>query len=164
MLVLLVLLMNAAILGIFACIPKVRIVFRTIYAVSFMLGKFAHYKMVTTWRTWTGADDTNGTSETAATIRKRAPLSLKVTLRLVREGRSKPTLKHELMTEFRLVRRFLSQPDIQEGVRAALIDRDQSPKWQPASLEEVTQEMVDACFAPLGDGELSLTDHWTLAD
>lgn len=102
--------------------------------------------------------------ETAATIRKRAPLSLKVTLRLVREGRSKPTLKHELMTEFRLVRRFLSQPDIQEGVRAALIDRDQSPKWQPASLEEVTQEMVDACFAPLGDGELSLTDHWTLAD
>jgi enoyl-CoA hydratase len=35
-----------------------------------------------------------------------------------------------------------------------LIDRDRSPHWRPASLAEVTDRMVDAYFAPLGDREL----------
>ena len=39
-------------------------------------------------------------------------------------------------------------------MRAALIDRDQQPRWQPATLAEVTDAMVDAYFAPLADGEL----------
>ena len=37
-----------------------------------------------------------------------------------------------------------------------LIDRDQAPKWQPARLEDVTEAMVDAYFAPLGADELEL--------
>jgi enoyl-CoA hydratase len=100
--------------------------------------------------------------ETAATIRQRAPLSLKVAFQLIQEGASKQTLKEELKTEFRLVWRFLEGPDLREGVRAALIDKDKAPKWQPARLEDVTDEMVDACFAPLGDKELELDDRWAL--
>jgi enoyl-CoA hydratase len=101
---------------------------------------------------------------TAATIRQRAPLSLKVAFRQIREGRSMPTLKDELVAEFRLVCRLAVRHDLSEGVRAALIDKDRSPKWRPAALEEVTDEMVDACFAPLGAGELQLDDRWTLVD
>ena len=37
-----------------------------------------------------------------------------------------------------------------------LIDRDQAPKWQPARLEDVSEAMVDAYFAPLGPDELEL--------
>lgn len=101
---------------------------------------------------------------TAALIRQRAPLSVKVTFRQLREGRAAASLKEELKTEFRLTSRFLTQPDLREGVRAALIDKDRSPKWRPATLAEVTDEMVAACFAPLGAEELELRDRWTLVD
>jgi len=102
--------------------------------------------------------------ETAAIIRQRAPLSLKVTFRHIREGRKAASLKEALKTEFRLTSRLLTRPDLREGVRAALIDKDRSPKWRPASLAEVTDDMVAACFAPLGADELELRDRWTLVD
>jgi enoyl-CoA hydratase len=102
--------------------------------------------------------------EAAAAIRQRAPLSLKVTFRQIREGRLKPTLKDQLKVEFRLAARMLVRNDLREGVRAALIDRDNPPKWQPATLEDVTDDMVDACFAPLDSGEIDLEDRWTLVD
>ncbi|NJM35396.1 MAG: enoyl-CoA hydratase/isomerase family protein [Rhodomicrobium sp.] len=50
--------------------------------------------------------------ETAALIRQRAPLSLKIALRQIREGRHKPSLKEELQTEFRLVCHLLRRPDL----------------------------------------------------
>lgn len=102
--------------------------------------------------------------ETAAILRQRAPLSLKVSFRQLREGRRAPSLKEELKAEFRLACRMLALGDLREGVRAALIDRDRAPKWQPATLAEVSDDMVDACFAPLGADELVLKDHWTLVD
>jgi enoyl-CoA hydratase/carnithine racemase len=102
--------------------------------------------------------------ETAAIIRQRAPLSVKVTFRQLREGRVTASLKDELKTEFRLTSRLLEHPDLREGVRAALIDKDRSPKWRPATLAEVTDDMVAACFAPLGADELELQDRWTLVD
>ena len=40
-----------------------------------------------------------------------------------------------------------------------LIDRDQAPKWQPARLEDVSEAMVDAYFAPLGADELELASR-----
>ena len=45
--------------------------------------------------------------------------------------------------------------DFYEGVRAVIIDKDQAPRWQPATLEEVTAVDVKHYFAPLAS-ELEL--------
>ncbi len=47
--------------------------------------------------------------------------------------------------------------DFYEGVRAVLVDRDNSPQWTPAILQDVTDEFVDQYFARLPeDKELQL--------
>jgi enoyl-CoA hydratase len=101
---------------------------------------------------------------TASAIRQNAPLSLKITLRQLRMARANTLLKDALVTDFRLATRMVAAHDFREGVRAAIIDKDRSPRWQPASLADVTEEMVASFLAPLGDDELRLTDHWTLID
>jgi len=46
--------------------------------------------------------------------------------------------------------------DLPGGIRAAIIDRDRRPVWSPATLDEVTPEMVGSHFAPLGAEDLDL--------
>jgi enoyl-CoA hydratase len=46
------------------------------------------------------------------------------------------------------------ESDFVEGVRALLVDKDNSPKWQPPTLAQVTEEHVDRFFAPLGELDL----------
>uniref|UniRef100_A0A8C3T6C9 3-hydroxyisobutyryl-CoA hydrolase n=2 Tax=Chelydra serpentina TaxID=8475 RepID=A0A8C3T6C9_CHESE len=89
------------------------------------------------------------------TINKMSPTSLKMTLRQLREGASM-TLQDVLTMEYRLSQACMSGHDFYEGVRAVLIDKDQVPKWKPATLEEVTDEFVDSCFKSLGNSDLKL--------
>ncbi len=91
-------------------------------------------------------------------LSRMSPLSLRVTLRELREGAA---LEFEdcLRMEYRLVRRFMKASDFYEGVRAVLVDKDNAPKWKPATLAEATPEMVDAYFAPFKDeDELNFDD------
>ncbi|CAM6077237.1 unnamed protein product [Sphagnum tenellum] len=53
-----------------------------------------------------------------------------------------------MRTEFRLGVRTSTRPDFIEGVRAVLIDKDQKPKWQPGSIEDIDTGDVKAVFAP----------------
>ncbi|NWX48534.1 HIBCH protein, partial [Steatornis caripensis] len=89
------------------------------------------------------------------TISKMSPTSLKITLRQLREGASM-SLQDVLMMEYRLSQACMRGHDFYEGVRAVLIDKDQSPRWKPAALEEVSDEFVDDCFKPLGTNDLKL--------
>jgi enoyl-CoA hydratase len=95
------------------------------------------------------------TAATAAAIRTKSPTSLKIAFREVREGK---TLSFDdcMRMEFRIASRILTGYDFFEGVRAALVEKDNAPHWRPASLGEVTDEGVAAYFAPLGDKELPL--------
>jgi len=90
-----------------------------------------------------------------ADLAKRSPTSLKITHRLVGLARDLD-LRATLTLDYRLACRCLEANDFFEGVRAALVDRDQAPKWRPARLEDVSEAMVDAYFAPLGPDELQL--------
>lgn len=94
--------------------------------------------------------------KTAAEIEAKSPASLKVTLAALRNARTLDSLEDCLNVEFRIISRMFDAPDFREGVRAAVIDKDQSPRWQPASLSEVPETAVSAHFAPLGPKELGL--------
>ncbi|XP_053216326.1 3-hydroxyisobutyryl-CoA hydrolase, mitochondrial isoform X4 [Podarcis raffonei] len=89
------------------------------------------------------------------TITKMSPTSLKMTLRQLREGASL-SLQDVFTMEYRLSQACMRGHDFYEGVRAVIIDKDQSPKWKPAVLEEVTDEYLDSCFKSLGSGDLKL--------
>ncbi|GJU44356.1 3-hydroxyisobutyryl-CoA hydrolase-like protein 1, mitochondrial [Tanacetum coccineum] len=87
-----------------------------------------------------------------------SPLSLKVSLRSIREGRFQ-TLDQCLIREYRLISRAMScqiSGDFCEGVRARMLDKDFAPKWDPPTLEHVSQDMVDEHFCPLSSFELEL--------
>lgn len=99
--------------------------------------------------------DSGFAGATAALIRAKSPTSLKIALRQVRVGRDL-SFADCMRTEFRIVSRIVHGHDFYEGVRAAIIDKDQKPAWRPATLSEVTDEMIEAHFAPLGEGELDL--------
>jgi len=88
-------------------------------------------------------------------LRARSPLSLKVTHRHIREARARD-LRQTLQVDYRLACRFLEGHDFYEGVRAALIDKDGKPRWQPGLIEDVTEAMVEDYFAPMGADELAL--------
>lgn len=59
----------------------------------------------------------------------------------------------------------MASHDFNEGIRAVLVDKDNSPSWQPAALEQVSDEQVAACFESLGDFDLDVfltaTHHTT---
>lgn len=88
-------------------------------------------------------------------LAQRSPVSLKITLRHIREAASRD-LRETLMMDYRLALRLLDASDFREGVRAALVDKDRKPRWMPATLADVTDAIVEHYFAPLGAQELAL--------
>jgi enoyl-CoA hydratase len=93
--------------------------------------------------------------ETAAAIRAKSPTSLKIALAQVRRGSSLP-FDECMRTEFRIVSRLIHGHDFYEGVRAVIIDKDNAPRWRPATLAEVADAEVERHFARLGASELLL--------
>lgn len=83
---------------------------------------------------------------TLGVLRTKSPLSLKVTLRLIRLGRKTASLEDCLEREFAATFAVLRSHDFYEGVRAAVIDKDRNPQWRPATLAAVTEGDVAAFF------------------
>lgn len=85
----------------------------------------------------------------ATSLRAKSPLSLKLTLRLLRLGRLSLTLEVCLDREFAADHRILLSPDFYEGIRAAVIDKDRQPRWSACQPSDVTDEVVDRYLTPL---------------
>jgi enoyl-CoA hydratase len=90
----------------------------------------------------------------AAALATKSPTSLEIALRQMQIG---ATLDFDaaLRTEYRIVSRLCGGHDFREGIRAVIIDKDNRPLWQPASLDGVDAEQIARYFAPL-DPDLSL--------
>ena len=93
--------------------------------------------------------------QTVKSLKGKSPTSLKVAFRQVREG-AKLGFEDCMRLEFRLTNRFMRGHDFYEGVRAVIIDKDNAPKWDPSSIDQVRARDVDRYFAPLEGGDLDL--------
>ena len=91
-----------------------------------------------------------------ATLSSKSPLSCKVSLRLLAEGANRASFADEMRAEYALATRVVRTHDFREGVRALLIDKTGDPQWDPATPEEVTDEMLDVLFEPL-----PVSEAWT---
>jgi len=98
-------------------------------------------------------------AETQAGLLTKSPTSLKITLRQLIIGRDYD-VEAALALEYRLTQHVMAAHDFYEGVRAMLIDKDQKPRWQPATLAEVGDDMVDIFFAPIADRELRFAPNY----
>lgn len=81
------------------------------------------------------------------TLAAMSPTAVAVTLRALRRAATM-TLAEVLAQDLMLSVAFAGHHDFPEGIRAQIIDKDRNPRWEPASLDDVTPEQVDAFFAP----------------
>jgi enoyl-CoA hydratase len=86
---------------------------------------------------------------------KRSPTSLHVAFRQIWSGRML-SMDECMRMEFRIVNRMLRGHDFYEGIRAAVIDKGDIPRWRPSSIDLVKDAAAEAYFAPLPGGELVL--------
>src|SRR5262245_22570010 len=93
--------------------------------------------------------------DTLATMKKRSPTSLNVAFRQITAG-STLSMEECMRMEFRILNRMLEGHDFYEGIRTAIIDKGDTPRWRPATLAEVKTADIDRYFAPLGQRELTL--------
>jgi enoyl-CoA hydratase len=101
-----------------------------------------------------GSVDASWAAGVATAIRTKAPLSLKLALEQMRRGRGW-SFSECMRAEWRIVSRVAYGVDFYEGIRAVIIDKDNQPRWRPATLAEVSAAEVDRHFAPVDD-ELAL--------
>ncbi len=96
------------------------------------------------------ADTDSWAQHTAAQLRKRSPLMLHVALEQVRRAKTL-SLAQDLRMERDMVHhcfnpvhlgRSAGKSETVEGIRALAVDKDHTPRWQPARIEDVTPEMV----------------------
>jgi len=86
-------------------------------------------------------------------LRRKSPTACKVSMRLLEKSAGIREFAGEMGMEYALMAHVSAHPDFAEGVRALLVDKDNAPAWTPPTPEAVSEEMVEAMFAPLPEDE-----------
>lgn len=102
------------------------------------------------------SDEEQWTKDTRAMLATRCPTTCKVALRQMAQSLRMESFSQNMAMEYRIACRVVMLPDFAEGVRAVILDKDNAPRWDPATPEAVTDEMIEAIFAPLPTQE-----EWT---
>lgn len=95
-------------------------------------------------------------AETLTAMRGMSPTSLKIALRQISLGASMD-FQGVMTMEYSLSQHCMQGHDFYEGIRAALIDKDRKPVWNPAQLEDISDQAVEDHFKSLGDQDLVLS-------
>lgn len=102
------------------------------------------------------ADTSDWAAKELATLKTKSPQTCKVALRQLKESLTCADFAANMVMEYRIASRVLLRPDFTEGVRAVIVDKDNQPKWTPSTPEAVTDDLLNAIFAPLPPEE-----EWT---
>ena len=94
-------------------------------------------------------------ADALAALARNAPLSMACTVELIHRVRARDTIEAALALEHRFTWRAMEQADFLEGIRAAIIDRDRTPRWRHERSEAVPPVEVANMLAPLGADELT---------
>lgn len=89
-------------------------------------------------------------------LRRNAPLAVAGAMELVRRARIRDRIDEALRNEYRFAHRLAEQGDFQEGIRAAIIDKDRTPAWAHKDLGEPSAMDVASMLFPLGPDELNI--------
>ena len=95
------------------------------------------------------ADGGEWAAKELGALRTKSPQTCKVALRQLKEGGAMPDFASQMRQEYAIGSHVVAMHDFIEGVRALIIDKDNSPKWDPPTPEAVTDDWIDAIFAPL---------------
>ena len=95
------------------------------------------------------ADSSEWAAKQRATLATKSPQTIKVALRQLIEGAAQPDFASNMAMEYGLACAIIRRPDFVEGVRALIFDKDNKPQWNPATLEDVSDAMIDTIFVPL---------------
>lgn len=95
----------------------------------------------------------NGVSDWAATERDmlgtKSPQACKVALRQLAEGAAMESFADQMKQEYVIGAHVVTMHDFIEGVRALIIDKDNTPVWNPSTPQDVSDEWIDKIFEPL---------------
>ncbi len=80
--------------------------------------------------------------QTLATLKQKSPTSLKLTLKLLRRAKT-VDFDQCIDMDYKLACYFCESRDFYEGIRAAVIDKDRNPKWEPSTLDKVDPRILD---------------------
>jgi enoyl-CoA hydratase len=100
--------------------------------------------------------DSDWAREQLKVLATKSPQTLKVAFRQLRLGAEARSFAENMTMEYRIGARVVQRHDFLEGVRAVIVEKDNAPRWDPPTLEGVTEEMLDGIFAPLPSAQ-----EWT---
>ena len=102
------------------------------------------------------AAGTDWATEQLKVLATKSPQTLKVAFRQLQEGARAANFAGNMAMEYRIGARVVQRHDFLEGVRAVIVDKDNAPRWNPATLEAVDEVLLDSIFAPLPSA-----DEWS---
>jgi enoyl-CoA hydratase len=91
-----------------------------------------------------------------AAMEKNSPLSMACTVDLIHRVRGRDTIEGALELEYRFTSRAMEKGDFLEGIRAAIIDKDRSPRWRHDRIDGAPATEVSGMLLPLGADGLKL--------
>ena len=102
------------------------------------------------------AADSGWARDQLAVLKTKSPQTMKVAFRQLRLGGIMTRFADNMAMEYRIGARVVQRHDFLEGVRSVIVDKDNAPRWDPPTLDSVSEELLDGIFAPLPS-----TEEWT---